>query len=629
MSLHELKRDESGPLNQTPELDLKLSDSELLELIKRKIDENEALLKKMNIPDRAEKNVKYWKGRQDPDRKRGMPTTRYSNNIIHRDLATRVQNATSRMPDIVVMSPEQDSDPSVRDGTRKVEEWLNIRVDSDVTRRLAQGAIRDNHLKFRGVWKYRYDHFKKDAITDRLRPEDVVFDATARIPEDGYTVDNMEYIGEWIEESTASVIAKFPGCEDELLAELGREASAAGKPSASKVRYLQSWATVHKKDGTPTEILMHSYNDILLSKGPNPYWDMRGDNDQEFGIIPTPKLHPDVAATLPSLGLDIPVTKPKNYNHFPFARKPYSVFSGENIGDGPMDDTTVVEQSLPMQDIVNMRGDQITAINDWAIPKIVMSTDAMTEEKASSISLDPSEIITVQVKDGDSVQSVLHTFSGEPASSALYQDLQLAIQAMDAHFSTNPVTRGETVTQESGISKQISREGDLSSADDIAQTMVQRCVEEQANWYVQLAKIYFDKPMRAVAPGPDKTLKSSEISREMIPDNIQIVVKANAVDKMTLRNMAMNLMGAKAIDPYTLYQILDFPNPKEMTQLVMDFLAAEASGPAKYLQDVGVNPSEPANQQSETQSQGQPPTVPPQAPSGQPLPSAPPQLANQ
>lgn len=634
--LHEYQSKESAPITHTPELDLALSDSELLDLIQRKLDEYTALLKDKKIEDRSQRLVKYWKGTQETDRKAGMPEKRYSNNIIHRDLATRIQNATSRMPDIVVMSPQQDEDPSVKEQSRKVEDWLGIRFDNDVTRRLAQSGLRDNHLKFRGIWKYRYDKFKKDAVIDRLRPEDVVLDATARIPEDGYTADNMEFIGEWMEEATASVLAKFPDKAKQLTDEISREAKAKNKPTSSKIRYLESWAKVHKKSGEPTIIVIHSYNRILLDKGICPYFDEREGSETEFGVIPDEKLHPEIAAVLPSLGLDVPENKPKRFNHFAYPRMPYSIFSGENIGDGPFDDTTVVEVSIPMQDTVNLRGDQISQINDWAIPKTVVSTEAMTNEKASNITRDASEIITVKVPQGQSIESVITTFTGEPASLALYQDLQQAVSAIDAHFSTNPVTRGETVTQESGISKQISREGDLSAADDIAQTMVQRCVEEACNWMVQLAKIYFDKPIAATAPGPGKSLRSSAISRDMIPDDIQIVVKANAVDKMTLRNMSMNLVGEKGIDPYNLFLDLDYPNPKERAQDLVDFLEGGADGYVKYLADIGVDPAQPANQQDESSTTPvTPPTQP--APPGQPqpgmgqppappMPAAPPQV---
>lgn len=617
-------KQQSGTVNETPEISLSMSDDQILALIQRKLDENRKLLEvgkdpwsRLSVTQRADRNVRYWRGSQDGDSRIGMPRKRYRNNIIHRDLATRVQNATSRMPDVVVMSPQQDEDPSVKDQTRKVEEWLNIRVDSDVMRRLAQSALRDNHLKFRGIWGYRYDKFRRDAVIERLRPEDVVLDATARIPEDGYTCDNMEFIGEWCEDYTASVMAMFPKKASELADEIGRESDANGQPRSSKIRYLKSTIRSSNKDGSPSLILAYSYNRILLDAVPHPYWDGREKPEERFGLVPEGRLHPEINEMLPELGLDKQgPPEPKRLNHFPWPRMPYSVFSGENLGDGPLDDTTVVEQAIPLQDIVNERGDQITQTNDWAVPKTAISTRAMTSEKASNITRAADEVITVKLEEPQqTIQGEIMTFSGLPASPAMYQDLQQAIQAIDAHFSTSAAVRGEAVEPESGISKQISREGDLSTSDDLAQTMLQRCVEEAANWLVQLAKIYFDEPTAALSPGSDGSLKSASISSKLVPDNIQVVVKANAVDKMTMRNISMNLIQAQAIDPMSFNEDQDFPNPKERTKRLVDWLNRQNDGGASYLADIGIQPGTPASSQNEATQGG----VPPQ---GAPTPAA-------
>ncbi len=632
----------AGTVTKTPELDLSLSDAELIDLISRKLSEYRQMTEGKeggrSVSQRSADMVRYWRGTQERDRRRGRPDKRYRNNIIHRDLATRVQNATSRMPDVVVISPQQDESPDVKDQTKKVEEWLAIEVDSDVTRRLAQGALRDNHLKFIGIWKHRYDHVKRRSVTERLRPQDVVLDATARIPEDGYTTDNMEFIGEWCEDYTSNVLAQYPDKREELLAEISKE-QANGKPASSKIRYLQTTARVSGKDGKPRIILVNSYNDILLSKGLHPDWDWREDGDQQFGLVPEEKLHPEISAMLPSLGLDQPKPPaPKRKNFFPFPRMPYTLFSGENLGDGPLDDTTVVEQALPMQDILNERGDQITQINDWAVPKTAVSTRGITAEKSSNITRDASEIVSVKVEEGERIQDHIYTWTGEPASAALYQDLQRAEQAIDSHFSTSAAVRGEAVEPESGVSKQISREGNLAASDDIAQTMVQRAVEEAVNWRVQHAKIYFDEPVRNVSPQVGGGLRSAEISRDLIPDDIQIVVKANAVDKMTQRNMAMNLVGAKGIDPYNLFVDLGFSDPKKRAEALVDFLSGEANGYARYLADIGISPGDPAGQQTEGAAAGMlppqgaptpsapPPTAPPMAPPGSPVPPQAPPL---
>ena len=602
---------EAGPLTQSPELSLQFSDSEINEVIGRKIKESIDHYKTKEIDTRTKKMVDYWLGIQDTGEKIRNQNP-YLNNIIHRDLGTRAQNATSRMPDIIVMSPQQQDNLIVKEQTAKIEEWLSIRLDSDVLRRLAKNAVMDNHLKLRGIWKYRYDHFKKDAVIDRLRPEDVILDHTARIPEDGFTADNCEFIAEWLEEPTAVVMAKFPDKKDDILTELDREKTEKGTVArSSKMRYMEVWATMHDEQGDPHEITFWKYNDLILGKSANPYFDDSEESNQEFGIEDVPPQPLFGQPALPQQPL------PKRKNFFSFARKPYTIFSGENLGNGPLDDTTVVEVALPMQDIVNKRGRQITLINDWAVPKVVTGAAFLDEEKANNITRDPSEIIFLNI-DVEDVRAGFVSITGAPASPALYNDLQSSIQAIDAHFATNPIKQ---LSGESGEAKQISRDQDLAAADEIAQNMVQRSVEEAANWLVQLAKIFFDEPITASAPGQDSTLRTASISKELIPDDIQIVVRSNAIDKPTMRNLMLELAGMKAVDPYTLAEALDIPNPKEVTQRLIDFLNGPPSGYVKYLQDIGANPLEPAGSQTEAVAGNSPapePNAPPVIPQGFP-----------
>lgn len=611
----------AAPLTTNPELSLEFSDSEICSFIDAKLAEAKAFYSSRRYDERAEKNVKYLKGDQSNDATKITERDNgYQNNAIHRNLLIRAQNATSEMPDIVVMSPQQEGDLTVRDRTNLVEEWLKITTDSDVTRRLAKAAVIDNHLKFRGIWKVRYDHGKKDVLCERLRPQDVLLDHTARIPEDGFTADNMEWIAEWIDESAAAVKDKFPDKAEEIDQALEAERTLKGMRNVpSKMRYLEVWATMHK-GGTAHEIIFWKYNDLVLGKGPNPYYDESEDaqEEEEFGVrMPQNPLEEQLAAALNANPQLLEKQAGSRKNFFTFARKPYIVFSGLNLGEGPLDETNVLEQSLDMQDIVNKRGRQIDLINDWAVPKIVTSKAYMTEEKAANITRDPTEIIVLD--ETENVGQALVAISGQPASPALYQDLNSAISTIDANFSTQSVNRSSGADGESGLSKQISREGDLAAADEIAQTMVQRAVEELVNWKVQLAKIFFDAPHVALGLGPNRSSKSVRISSALIPDDIQIVVRANAIDKATRRNLDLQLAGMKAIDPYTLYEDLGYPNPKEQAIRLIDFLNGPPSGYVKYVQDIGGNPGQPANQQSEQSSPQGPPPVP-QAP-------APPQQA--
>jgi len=125
---------------------------------------------------------------------------------------------------------------------------------------------------------------------------------------------------------------------------------------------------------------------------------------------------------------------------------------------------------------------------------------------------------------------------------------------------------------------------------------VQRIVEEMANWAAHLMRImYFSEDGTGwVTQKTDNNGDFSriEMTRDKIREGISIIVKANAVDKPTRMARAMDLAKIKAIDPYTLFEDLEVPNPKERTKRLIFFLAggaANGDGWARYLQDLGIN----------------------------------------
>jgi hypothetical protein len=147
---------------------------------------------------------------------------------------------------------------------------------------------------------------------------------------------------------------------------------------------------------------------------------------------------------------------------------------------------------------------------------------------------------------------------------------------------------------ESGVSKQISREGDLVMSDDIVNIAVERAIWEMAQWEVQLMKLFYDKEHYVRHMGPDGELVESMLSQDLIADGICVSIKANSTDKITRRNTAMALLPAKAIDPLSLFEDLDVPNPKERVKRLITFLRGEADGWSAYSEAIGLEGMAPA-----------------------------------
>ena len=178
---------------------------------------------------------------------------------------------------------------------------------------------------------------------------------------------------------------------------------------------------------------------------------------------------------------------------------------------------------------------------------------------------------------------------GQAPHPMLFNDLVANRGQIDAKFSTHGTVRGEVQNQaESGISKQITREGDLVTSDDIVEIVVERAVEEMASWAIQMEKLFYDKPHFVRNMGEDGELLYAEVTRDLIDDGIGVGVKASAVDKATRRAQALELAGTKAIDPLTLAQDLDLSNPKERTRRLLLFQMGEQDQWARYMQETGL-----------------------------------------
>jgi len=568
----ELRKEEASLIH--PSLKLDIEDNLLVRLIETRIKADDEFYNgRLKLDKRRKRMNDFWLGKQIDESQLDLSwQIPYVDNIIWRDLETRIGIAAARLPEIIVIPPSDD--PTTRERAKKVEDGLTIRVLNDDIRRLVKDGIRDNHLNFTGVIKIPWDPNRGengDFVFEKIDPRKIGMDHTATIPHDGYTADNMELIYEWIEEPVGVVMAKFPDKREELKKRL-KIILGTTQQMAAKMRYLEVWFTWFDKDGTRQEGVCWKYKNMILDKAKNPYYDWEG--------VEKP--------TQDENGL--PITKTVYQNFFERPRKPYIFFTHQNLGNSPIDDTTAVEQAIPIQRNTNKRGRQITEIADNAVPKKVFNGNFITKEEARRVSQDPGEHVWLDGSGGnlDDVRKAFGTIESAPPSPMLYDDLIANRGEIDSMFSTHSTTRGETQPQQSGIAKQITREGDLTISDDLVETMVVRVISEMAGWALQMMKTMYNKEHYLRSMGKDGEMVSLSLAQDSIDEGISLKVKASTIDKVRRRGEAMELATSKSIDPLTLFEDMDVPNPKERAQRLIAFMRGEMDGYAAYEQVTGL-----------------------------------------
>lgn len=532
-----------------PAFNLPIDDDDLADIIDRRIKDSQEFYKtKLKLEERQKTNEDFWVGKQFDESKFYEYQIPYKDNVIWQDLETRISIIASRMPDIIVTPNNNDSEKI--EAAQTIQKGLKVKIDNSTTKRLIKNGLRNHHLDFIGCLKIRWDNDIKDYMFEVVKPQKLILDHTATIPADGYTADNMEYICQWIEEPVAQTLAKFPSKRNEIL-KANQFVQGTTKQLNSKNRYQEVWFSFYGNDGKLYEGVCWKMGKEILDKEKNPYYDWEG-YEKTMGM-----------------GTEVAYR-----NHFDRPRKPYIFFSYQNLGYSPIDDTTPVEQSLPLQRIINKRGRQITEINDRAIPKLIFLGDAMTKEDARNVTNDPDEHIILNQNVQDVRSSVLPVAASSPNAS-LYQDMIINRTQVDAKFATHSTTRGEQVPTESGISKQITREGDLAVADDMSSIVVERVVYEMSNWAVQLMKLFYDKEHFMKDVGKDGEVSYVTLKRDLINDGLEINVKASSIDKSQRRFDAQNSAARRLIDPLTYYEDMDVPNPKQRTKRLIAFLSGQ------------------------------------------------------
>ncbi|UOF78678.1 portal protein [Caudoviricetes sp.] len=538
------------PVAEATPLYLPISDDLLLRIMDDAEKRGNKQRAHLKIAERSKNNVEYWKGNQvDNARLDNRFQMAHVDNVSHQNLENQIKLASGKVPDIFVAPP--DKEDFNLENARDLQEFIRTRIDSNTIKRIIKNGLRDMNLKLLGVIKPRWDYQRNDFCFELVNPDDMVFAEGSKIIEDGFTIDGTEVSFQYVEEPTQVVLAKFPKKAEELKSIL----SVAGKEMPSRIKYTEAQFRWFDEKGRMNEGVAWRYGTVVLDSMKQPYYDY--DN-------------------------------PRN-NYFDRPRKTYILLSYLNLGESIYETTTVFEQGMPMNRMINKRRRQITEIADRAIPKLVFNGKAMNKEQATNISPSPNEGILLNKI--DDIRKSFTFIPATPPNPVLFNDLLDMRDRMNSMYNTQGTSNAAESATASGISKQLSREADLVTSDDIVDIVVERAVTEMASWCMQFMRLFYDDdrdPLRVT--NNEGETDFVEMTRQKIETDVQVVVKASTADKTTRRADAIQMLTAKIIDPYTLMEDLEVPNPKERTKRLLGFMESQQTQDwTRYLKIVGVS----------------------------------------
>jgi len=527
------------------ELNLNMTDEELLKLStkwKENWDEVEGEIKK-----RRDDVENYYLGKhrvESEDEERPLV-----DNLIFEAIETFLPLATKKNPDPIVVC---DETPQGKEFAEKITKKLIDLSDRLRFKLRIKRVVRFWALYFLGVIKIAWSEKENEMVLDVLRPQKLILDADACINDDmKYT---GEFIGEYKEDTIKELKAKFPEKKkffDEL----------ADKMTGTKLTYIEWWTN---------EYVFWTYKkEEVLGKVKNPHWNYAYNTPSvdEMGNETEQEIQP--------------------FNHFKYSQMPYVFLSVFNLNKHPYDETSLIEQSLPLQDLINKRQHQINTNVDEMNNGWIINGGVKDKNEATELVNTLRDGGAAFIPDGNA-DSVVKT-SGHPLSSDVFNHLNDARNELRNIFGVRGSTPQGTQNEKTLGGKVIIKDQDISRTGGGTAEFIEQFADRVFNWMVQMMCVYYDETRKTAVIGKEGQLDSVAISKEMFEvygQDIIVSVKEGSLipkDPMSEANEALMLAQSNLLDPVTMFDKLDYPDPMEAAKRLYTWQAA----PQLMFPDIG------------------------------------------
>lgn len=564
------------------EYDSKFSDDDILTLVKGWKATYAAYYG--DVEPKQKRAFEYWVGQQKSDTLDEIDGRAIVDNLIFEAVETFLPIANRANPDPIVNGNNKGLAKNVKIA---IVDW----ADKQKFRMKLKKGTRNWVLSQLGVWKVSYNVLKDEIDCEVIDPKNLILDKDGHWDEAGLFTG--EYIGEKKKKSASLLIEMFPDHEEKI------KTLAKGK-LGTKLEYTEWW--YHGTD------VFYVIDTTVLGKFKNPNWNYDGE---------VKRIDPETQQEI--------ITPIVGKNHKFGTNQPMAPYVGLvvfNTGEHPHDDTSLVLQNIPMQDMVNKRFRQIDRNADSQNNGALASGDAFTKEQAAEASTFLRKGGTVWVPNGD-VNSAWKRDAAPALPRDIFEQLRDARQELRNIFGTAGSNAESIAQQDTVRGKIMTQQADSSRIGGGITEYIEQCSDTIYNFVVQFMYVYYDEPHYVQSMGLNGAQETIGIRNTDFTEDVVVTVKDGSLipkDPLTKRNEAMDLWTAQAIGLPELYQKLDFADPMQsakdtlMWQMVAtgrmppqmlfpDFQAPMAQG-AIGVGGQGVNPTQ------EIGTPEQPPTSP-------------------
>lgn len=505
----------------------------------------------------------YWIGKQKADDEvlTSTTSTPLVDNLIFEAIETFLPIATRANPDPLVQS---DPSPVAQKAAGDIKSALVFEADRQKLKTKLANTLR-NWLIYRvGVVKFIWDAELGRIKTEVINPKRMIFD------KDGHWDENCEFTGEYIGEKknaiASDLMVLFPKKKGDILIE-------AGQKMGTKIEYIEWW---YKN----TDVFF-TMKDVVLGKFKNPHWNYDGVTSGE----------PDED------GEDPEDTEVEGKNHLAKVSSPYRGLAIFSTGLQPHDETSLILQNIPIQDMINRRWNQQEANIKSMNNGLAVNGAYFTEEQASQAATARKKGIAIRIpmQPGQDLRGAIDTLPAQPIPDQVFEMQKDGRAELRNIFGTSGSSAQGVASQDTVRGKILVNQLDSSRIGGGITERLEQLADAIYNYWVQMMFVHWTEEQAINAIGVTGGAELVNIKNTLFLSlkTLNITVKEGSLipkDPLTQRNEAMDLWSANAIDPRTLFTKLGYGDPNESAkQLILWQLVQKgALPPEAYIPDFQV-----------------------------------------
>lgn len=540
----------TGPIDQLPALGIDISDAQLIKNLNNRIEDSDGYWNTadgFNLEKVRSDNVRAYQNRNNDVRSLYRYQLPYKENQIYIAEQAIKSYLTSEEPEPNV-SPASDSDIS-KIFAMDFEHGLMAFAKKVNIQKLFEDAVGFAMNKRVGYLEFEFDPNKGEhgeICVTAPDPDYITVDKNAPQGE------NPAFYSKNLKMTVNEVCNRWPEKKQEIYDACGI-VSDIPEQLETILNVRKVYMTYYDKQFEAHEGLVYYTSNVVFEKSKNPHW----------------------------------LYANEKQNYFDSPRKPLIALNFDNDGTHWIDNTSAIEQALPVQMVLNKRGRQLMEVADKANGILIVSQDSgLTKDDLQELTGDPNQRLIIKTNQQRTADMVYQVPPPE-VPNFLYQDkTDLRMQVgnlMGAPTDFSGADDGDG--GEDTLGQSTMKKDQSTGRQDLYVRAIHRLGTDFYEMVTQLMVVWYSKKHTLVYDAGDGEYDHLTIYRDLIEKGI--TVSCNPIhpyDKKRLEAVALKLLGIGdgGISLLDAYKMLHLPNPQKL----YDNLAKAKADPMSLARDV-------------------------------------------